>query len=666
MSYQFYTTEKNEDKLKEHILKQMEQAGATIKSSFTDPKSIIAASTSNSVAESLAESIIQVQKRGIIDPLKFATEVREELLNQHKSTLERAAFLSQQTKNPTTMKDLATSLTGVNASKQPVACVIKTEDNKTKTIPTLFDEIKIGAPAQKTQQVTQAPASPPPSDSKAQPAAPSKAPSPAQAAAKAPPPAATKAPMTTTTSSGTVPPVPDTPTSVTPPQSPPATQDNFESNYGLLSAVIGLSNETIFKGIQKGTDKTKTISESAGNLKQAIVGSLKPELQKRHVEFDDKDLSAVADITSTTIATHIHKLKTQNPDLKFNDPKLLQQQADTLGAEIRSALGQAGKDGKLGKLTDGMIVSYADILSGVNTDGAPTNRYGTNFHTLGATALAQAFGTPAVQEDHKKKVALKLAHSSFQGQGGTLDSSSIELSVDGALGQDYNAKTHDAVKALTKQKFSETDTYGDTKKAWDDLANQQKGGFMQSAMRFFMFLDALLEKFTGFSIMNSIMGPNSNPIATAAHEKGNERHLKATYEAIIESSPLALGWTADQNPSAQKWQQQLAERVTGITKDAEGNYNFVNKDGRFTGLGAVVRGLDVTGQMAGTDVTLKDVKVEDAETARKAAAEAQAQAVREQAAKDKAAREAAGANHSTPPPARRAHAPRQAGAGGPH
>jgi hypothetical protein len=613
MSYQFYTTEKDEAKLKNNILEQMKSAGVkteTVGTWDTDRLKVIAV---NKLASSFAKAIKNAQmtydSQSANPSLSFALKTRAELLQDTTAMYvlgEMADTLSKENKEGKkfTADDVLTGLTGVNSKEKPVPFIINDPKNlgQTKKITTLYDGLQIGAPtpnvakatppaaAQQVvvnidkgvQQVSTGQRGTATRDTKPATASPK--------TAKQTPPAttATAAAATSTANDSTdAPPIPTT---------PPQQKSDFERKYIGLTMIFGDTADKINESVTKSNTKLK--QDSINDIKTLISEALKPELHRRHIEFADADLAAVADATSQAIVEHIHAKKAKDPNFKLDSISKLQAESDALGKEIRAALGKAGKDGKLGKLADDFFHPYADTLSGVSETGEVTNRYGTNFHTLGATALAQAFGTEDVQENHKRAVAKKYAHSNFQSQGGVLDSSAIDQSVDAALGDAYAPATHNKVKSIAQKTFYEKDVWGDTMAAWNAMADEEnakgKNGFMDVIKRFFLMLDALLENFTGFSLL----GAGNNPLTARSKEIGNERHIKATHQTILETPPLELGWSAETKIDAFKWRQELAERVTGVNKDGKP----ITKDGHEIGLNAVVHGLDVQGKLEGMDV----------------------------------------------------------------
>lgn len=608
MSYKFYTTETNEDKLKEHILKQMQAASDAASTSDNWLQKKAREQTMNLLASAAAESIIEVQKRGITSPKEFSLAVRSELVKNHMSTLKAVSALSA-AESPQTEDDVATKLTGVDSKGNITPLIIENTTTHQQTkIATLYDEMQKGAPA---PQVAAAPPPPTPSPSPAKPEQPAPSEKPTTSSKPAVPTDNTTKPVPAKQPAPTKD-TPPTPAQVSSPSTPSATtasapSSDFNTTYKALGGIIGMTMLSLEDGLSHKKDKNTVVSESAVSLNAAIVTSLKPKLIEKHVDFDDKDLATVADITSKTIAAHLYKLKEANPNLKITDPNTFQREADKLGAEIHDALAQADKEKKLGKLSDG-IVSYVDILSGVNASGNPTARNGTNFHTLGATALAQAFGDEAVQDYHKKEVAKQFAKDQFVAQGATLDSSSLNETVQTTLAsQHYSDATIAAVQNITRRTFGEKDTFADTRQAWDRFAEEEKAegknSFFDMMKRFLMFVDALLEAFTGFSIMNSIMGAGSNPISNKAHEVANERHLKGTYETIIQTNPTELGYTTSSGQTPAAWRQKLAETTTGIVKLQSGDYDTLYTNGRKGGLAAAVNGLDTQGNAQGVDIS---------------------------------------------------------------
>lgn len=611
MSFQFYTTENNPAKLKEHILEQMKAAGAEIDltSEWMDSTE---SKTYKKLAQVATESIIEVQKRNISNPLAFATAVRAELVsNKHKTML---SLVSVPANIP--IDDIATNLTGVNSSGHPTPLVIKN-----RTVPSFLDELHQGYKEPAAPVIAVPTLQHPPSNQSAsKPLVLTDLPKKfADQNTTQPSATATTVSLNTSSSTTTTP-----PTKISPPiptdEIPAAPKTEFEQKYLMLAAVISASCDTISGGIKAGAPKEDIIMAGAKDIQKAITTALKPELQKNHVKFDDKDLAAVADITSQTIVSRLYTLKKEKPDLQITDPSVLQQQADTLGAEIHDALAKASKEKKLGKLSDGMLVSYVDILSGMDKSGMPTARNGTNFHTLGATALAQAFGSEAVQEAHKKNVARQHAKDAFIAQGNTLDSSSINNTIQTTLGsQNYADATVSAVQNITKTAFMERDVFEDTKKAWTILSNREnaegKNGFLDVIKRFLMFVDSLLEGFTGFSLMKSMAGTN-NPLTNQAKEVANHRHIKATYEAIVNTSPADLGYVATQGQTPAEWRQKLAETTTGVVKVSVDDYR---PNGRESGLFAAINGLDADGTAQGMDISNKsDAEIQKEDNERKA------------------------------------------------
>jgi len=594
MSYQFYTSTKDEDKLKEHILKKLHDAGAPVEG--YSPSAIMA----KRLAGSAAEAVLKAQKIDLSkasDPAKaFAIEVRREL-NQNNATLLStiAAGLSSDLKINLSAQDLLSTMTGVDPNGQPKSIALGD-----KKVASFYDDLKVGAPEPKAI----APVAPPPAQATAgkapDKAAAAQTPAANAKAAKTPKAAAPAASAANAPAAANGKPAVSKPEANTPPAQAITPKNEFEAKYIGMQAIAAEAITNAFKSVEEkdATKAQKLKDEAVAIVSGTISEALKPELG---VQFDDKDLQAVAEVTGSTIVNHIQKLKQTNPNQKFTTTEALQQDADTLGAEIRDALAQANKDKKLGKLSDGMLVSYADILTGVNAEHSVTQRHGTNFHTLGATMLAQAFGSEDVQENQKRDVAKALVKHNFQAQGGTLDHASVDGTIDTVL-TGYNPATISAVKDITKQAYEQKSSFDDTKKAWDSVAEEEKGGFFDVIKRFLMFVDALIESYTGFSIVNSIMGPGSNPIIERAKEMGEHRHIKDTYQAIMEASPESLGLSPlDVDKSARR---QLAEKVTGIGQDEQGNFRPVNVNGNMTGLIAVASGLDANGHMAGMDVSV--------------------------------------------------------------
>ncbi len=398
----------------------------------------------------------------------------------------------------------------------------------------------------------------------------------------------------TQTDNQTQPPASAATTPPPPPPPPARPQSEFEKSYDQMAMGGIMISGAVDAGKADPKNANAARNSIVDELKTGIIAKLKPELTKRGVAYNDADVTKLADVASNTMYDYMQEQKGKNlGEGTIASLGALDAHSDAMALRVRQALAKEN----LGDLNDGMLVSYQDVIVGMSKDGKPQDRYGTSLHGLGSTMLAHAFGTEKVKQDHKQQMALDVAQNALKSQGSQLDIGTLEGTADTTLGSIYGVGTNTKIKSIIQKSFRGEDSsmeFGDITKAWNEAGEKDIGGGM--LMRFLMFLDALLYKFTGYSFI----GATNNPIITAAEENANERRVVSTYEGIIATSPTELG------VKDEKERLQLAERVTGLRKTG-GEPAFVHigtdgKEGGYSGLFANIMGLSATGTAPDSDI----------------------------------------------------------------